>query len=339
MNLGLSNSQTLQDTLFTKMEIGMTTYNPQQQYLIPPEAVFGLNPALLGCFPSKIRGRPPVSKEALLNVLIYKNVQQLPTLFDLASTLIDTPRLAIPCGLAPNKSLNSIEERLSSFREDIPNRLLHIIRVNLINQLIELKEISDNFLSIDSAAVPVVVRENNLKTSMNDRFDKSKPPKGGHKARVGVMISFTNPFQKEPRYFWGYRNHSITDCNSELPVWEVTKPANVHNTPLFILLFKKLREYFSFTIQAVMGDAAYDSEGTTFGLLSMSSMPCPELPGTHGGKNSESSKSPLQELASVSLVLRCSPGESSQIEGQSVRNLSAPYYTPKNSLLPDEPAV
>jgi hypothetical protein len=252
----------------------MTTYNPKQQYLIPPEAVFGLNPlrkyellfetlepCLAGCFPSKIRGRPPVSKEALLNVLIYKNVKQLPTLFDLASTLIDNPRLAITCGLAPNKSLYSIEERLSSFLEDIPNSLMHIIRINLVNQLIELKEISGNFLSIDSSAVPVVVRENNLKASMNDRFNKSKPPKRDPDTRVGVMIYFTNPFQKEPRYFWGYRNHSITDCNSELPLWELTKPANVQDTTLFIPLFKGLLEHFSFTIQAVMGDAAYDSEG------------------------------------------------------------------------------
>jgi hypothetical protein len=256
------------------MEMAMTTYNPKQQYCISPETVFGLNPlrkyellfetlepCLAGCFPSKIRGRPPVSKEALLNVLIYKNVKQLPTLFDLASTLIDNPRLAITCGLAPNKSLYSIEERLSSFLEDIPNSLMQTIRIKLVNQLIEIKEISGNFLSIDSSAVPVVVRENNLKASMNDRFNKSKPPKRDPDTRVGVMIYFTNPFQKEPRYFWGYRNHSITDCNSELPLWELTKPANVQDTTLFIPLFKGLLEHFSFTIQAVMGDAAYDSEG------------------------------------------------------------------------------
>jgi len=137
---------------------------------------------------------------------------------------------------------------------------MQIIRVNLINELIELKEISGTFLSIDSAAVPVVVRENNLKTSMKDRFNKSKPPKRAPEARLGVVIYFNNPFQKEPQYFWGYRNHSITDCNSELPLWELTKPANVQDTTLFIPLFKKLLEHCSFTIQAVMGDAAYGSE-------------------------------------------------------------------------------
>jgi hypothetical protein len=251
----------------------MTPHNPKQKYLIAPEALFGLQPlrkyellfetlepCCAGCFPSKTKGRRPLSRQALLNALIYKNLRQSPTLFDLASTLIDHPRLAATCGLPPNRSLWSLEERLSSFLEAIPNTVLQIIRGNLVKQLIERKEISGTFLSIDSAAVPVVVKENNLKTSMKDRFDKSKPPKRDPEARLGVMIYFAHPFQKGPRYFWGYRNHSITDCDAELPLWEVTKPANVQDTSLFIPVFKKLLEQCTFEIQAVMGDAAYDSE-------------------------------------------------------------------------------
>lgn len=251
----------------------MNLYNPKQKYLIAPEEIFGLKPlrkyerafeilesSLTGCFPSKKRGRPPTSKQALLNTLIYKNLKQLPTLFDLASTLMDNPRLTITCGLRPIKNLYSIEQRLSSFLQYTPNRILQKIRINLVNQLIQFKEISGTFLSIDSAPVPVVVKENNLKTSVNDRFDKTKPPKRDPEAGLGVTIHFKKPFQKEAQYFWGYRNHSINDCDSELPLWELTKPANVQDTTLFIPLFKKLLEHFKFGIQAVMADAAYDSE-------------------------------------------------------------------------------
>jgi len=251
----------------------MTRHNPKQEYLVSPEDVFGLKPlrkyellfetlepCLTGCFPLKTRGRSPVSKPALLKTLIYKNLKQLPTLFDLASSLIDNPNLATTCGLLPNKSLYGLVERFSSFLRDTPNSLMQPIRINLVNQLIQIKTISGNFLSIDSAPVPVVVRENNLKTSMKNRFDKTKPPRRDPEARLGVIIHFKNPFQKEPQYFWGYRNHSITDCDSELPVWQLTKPANVQDTTLFIPLFKKLLEHFNFDIQAVMADAAYDSE-------------------------------------------------------------------------------
>ncbi|NIS71468.1 MAG: transposase [Proteobacteria bacterium] len=251
----------------------MYPYNPKQRYLLPPETVFGLKPlrkyemlfetlqpCLAGCFNSKTKGRPPASKPALLNALIYKNLKQLPTLFDLATSLVDNPSLATTCGLLPNKTLPSLEERLSSFLKDIPNDLLERVRANLVNHLIELDEISGHFLSIDSAAVAVVVRENNLKTSIKDRFDKTKPPQRDPEARLGVMITFEKPSKKQSQYFWGYKNHSITDCQSELPVWEVTKPANVQDTTLFIPLFKNVLDHFNFHIQAVMGDAAYDSE-------------------------------------------------------------------------------
>jgi len=251
----------------------MTVHNPKQRYLFSPEVVFGLKPlrkyellfetlesCLANCFPTKTKGRPPTPKQALLNALIYKNLKQLPTLFDLASTLIDNPHLAIICGLLPKKNLYSLEERFSSLLKDIPNDLLQIIRMNLLKQLIQLKEVSGSFLSIDSAAVPVVVKENNLKTSMKDRFNKSKLPKRDPEARMGVMIHFKQPFQKEVQYFWGYRNHSIMDCESELPLWELTKPANIQDTTLFIPLFKKLLEHFNFETQAVMADAAYDAE-------------------------------------------------------------------------------
>lgn len=100
----------------------MTPYNPKQQYIISPEAVFGLSPLrkyellfetlepwFAGCLPAKIRGRRPVSRQALLNALIYKNIKQLPTLFDLTSSLVDSPRLAATCALPPNKSLYSLE--------------------------------------------------------------------------------------------------------------------------------------------------------------------------------------------------------------------------------------
>ncbi len=265
----------------------MNLWNPKQKFLISPEEIFNLQPlrkyelvfetlepAVAGCFQSTKRGRPPTSKHALLNALIYKNLKQLPTLFDLASTLVDNPRLAIACGLRPIKNLYSIEERLSSFMRHTPNGILQNIRTNLVDHLIKIKGISGTFLSIDSAPVPVIVKENNLKASVNDRFDKTKPPKRDPEAGLGVIIHFKKPFQKEVQYFWGYRNHSIDDCDSELPLLESTKPANVQDTTLFIPLFKSLIAHFDLEIQAVMADAAYDSESNLkFVIKEMQALP------------------------------------------------------------------
>lgn len=103
------------------------------------------------------------------------------------------------------------------------------------------------------------VRENNLKTSVKDRFDKTKFPKGDPDSRLGVIIHFPRPFQKEEHFFWGYRNHVVTDTFSELPVCESTRPANVSESKMFVPLFSQTRNNL-FSIEGVLGDAAYDAE-------------------------------------------------------------------------------
>lgn len=52
----------------------------------------------------------------------------------------------------------------------------------------------------------------------------------------------------------------MIDSASELPLWEVTRPANVHESSLFIPLFEDLRKEFNLPIRAVVGDSALDAE-------------------------------------------------------------------------------
>ena len=86
-------------------------------------------------------------------------------------------------------------------------------------------------------------------------------PVGDPDARLGVLIHFPTPFKKEVRYFWGYRNHVISDTDTELPIWEVTKPANVSDINIAKDLIQEADFFFNLNIQSVLGDAAYDSEG------------------------------------------------------------------------------
>ena len=119
---------------------------------------------------------------------------------------------------------------------------------------------SGNSISIDSCPIVALLKENNLKTSIADRFDKTRKPIGDKDARLGVLIHFPTPFKKEVRYFWGYRNHVISDTNTELPIWEVTKPANVSDINVAKDLIQEAYSIFNLNIQSVLGDAAYDSE-------------------------------------------------------------------------------
>lgn len=177
-------------------------FDPKQKILLSAEYLFDINPLKkyeilfdnLDCSPLETNlheeGRPPVSKSALLKALTYKNLKPLPTLFDLAVDLIDNPSAAIKCGLNLSSSPNALKERLSSFLKDTPNNLLHAVKNSLVFELINLKQITGEILSIDSCNILANVKENNLKTSCKDRFDKFKIPKGDPEAKLGVMVNF-----------------------------------------------------------------------------------------------------------------------------------------------------
>ncbi len=113
-------------------------------------------------------------------------------------------------------------------------------------------------MAIDSCAILANVKENNLKTNVKNRFDKAMPPHGDPDARLGVSITFPQG-QKKVEYFWGYRNHTVTDAKTELPIWEITKPANVQDSTMFIPIFELLQKEFHFNIEAVMADGIYDT--------------------------------------------------------------------------------
>jgi len=204
------------------------------------------------------KGRTPTPKDAILSSLIYKNIRCVPTLSDLVRELNEHPNLAYKLGFLPSKPIPSVE-RLSSFLRDIPNDILQAIRDDLVRKLIAAGEISGRFVSIDSCPVAANVKENNLKTLVKERFNKTKTTKGDTDARLGIFVTFPSELQKKISFFWGYKNHVVTDAISELPVSEITRPANIHDSNLIIPQLTHIKDTFSLPIEAVIADSAFDS--------------------------------------------------------------------------------
>lgn len=202
-------------------------------------------------------GQHHVPKPALLRALIYKSLKPLPPLSDLVLELGDNPSITLKCGL--NSCRIPPVERFSSFLRDTNNYILQTISNSLVKELILLGEISGISLSIDPYPIPANVKENNLKTNVKDRFYKYCIPKGGPDYLLGPTVQFL-PAEKKISFFWGYRDHTITDMPSELPVIETTKPANVADIKLFIPLFRQLRDTYNLNPQIILGDSIYDSE-------------------------------------------------------------------------------
>jgi len=199
----------------------------------------------------KQTGRKPVLKESILNALIFKSLKSITSLTELYRNLLDNPSASLCCGFDIHDPIPSIE-RFSTFLKDTPNNLLTLIKNQLVHQLIALKTIEGRFLSIDSCPICAHVKENNLKTNIKNRFVKTQPPKGDPDARLGIIITFPKG-KKNVDYFWGYRNHTVIDAITELPLWEITKPANVQDSTMFIPIFELLQNEFHFNIEAVLG--------------------------------------------------------------------------------------
>jgi len=202
-------------------------------------------------------GRRPFSRNSMLKALIYKAPRRLTGLSDLTFELNNNPSVSSALGFNPVVSAPSVE-RFSSCLHDTHNQELQTVHHQLGRVLVDSGIILGNYIAIDSCAIVVDLKENNLKTSMANRFDKKRRSAGDPDARLGVMIHYPNPYKKEVRYFWGYRNHVILDTATELPVWEVTKRANIPEIRIAKALVRETQQYFRFNIEAVIGDANYD---------------------------------------------------------------------------------
>lgn len=195
----------------------------------------------LSCLGSvKQVGRRPISRAALTRALIFKNLRSLATLSDLAAELEERPGLSFLLGL---KAGRLPVERFSSFLQDTDHLWFQKIRDSLVKKLIHLRVIKGHYLSLDACPIQAKVKENNLKTSMKNRFCKEIPPRHDPEARLGVMATFPSS-KKKVQFFWGYRNHMINDAVSELPLVEITLPANVRGTSVVQSQFRFVKEQF-----------------------------------------------------------------------------------------------
>ena len=140
-----------------------------------------------------------------------------------------------------------------------PNASLQRLHLTLVGRLLQAGAISGEIVALDSCPVPAPVRQNNLKTSVKDRFNKERFPTNDPQARLGVYRSYASP-TRSIAYFWGYRNHVAVDFHSKLPLLEQTHPANQHENRFAIPLLAACNQQLSLPLRVVCADSAYDTE-------------------------------------------------------------------------------
>lgn len=210
--------------------------------------------------PAAGTGRKPVSRDALMRGCIYQRLTRRRFIRDVCTALKESPPLMSALGLDPYSRPPGVE-RFSAFLRDTPHAHFEHVRTELARQLLDLGVLNSSHVGFDSCPIASWVKENNLKTSLrSQRFDKSKPPKGDPDARVGVRIHFRGTGKGSVDYFWGYRNHVLSDLESELPLWEITEPNSVGEPSVAIPLLDSAKSSLKLRYDSVAADAEYDSE-------------------------------------------------------------------------------
>jgi hypothetical protein len=204
-------------------------------------------------------GRKPFDCNFLLRSLIYRCLRQIPTLAELVFELNNNPTILECLGGNPLKPVPTIE-RFSHFMRDTDNLRLQSVRVALVRSLMAEGIVNGEEIALDSCSVPSRVRENNLKTGLpHNRFDKTKFPKADPETRLGVRIHYPSATKTEVTYFWGYRNHTVSDTASELTLWEETHPANVSEVKRALPMLESVKT-LGLPIHFVSADGEYDAE-------------------------------------------------------------------------------
>lgn len=219
-------------------------------------------------------GRKPLSRDALMRGCIYQRLTRRRFIRDVCTALKESPPLMAALGFDPYARPPSVE-RFSTFLSDTPHASFEHIRIGLTRQLLDLGVLSPRHVGFDSCPIASWVKENNLKTALrHSRFDKTTPPKGDPDARVGVRIHFPSQRSKGcVEYYWGYRNHVLSDLESELPLWEITEPNSVGETSVAIPLLDSARSDLGVEYVSVTGDAEYDAESILKHIVELQAHP------------------------------------------------------------------
>ena len=208
---------------------------------------------------SYCRGRPRTNPNIMLRCFVYRCLRRLATISDLAHSLAENPSLADAVGLGPFAAIPSVE-RFSAWLRSTPNECLRLVRFSLIHHLVQRGAVQGKVVALDSAPIPSPVRENNMKTSQADRFNKDRYPNTDPDARLGVYRVFPSPGPQRIQYFWGYRNHITVDFHTELPLWEETRQANIHESKVAVPMLQACSNKLNLSTKTVCADSAYDNE-------------------------------------------------------------------------------
>lgn len=239
--------------------------------------------------------QPAVSYAALAGAMLVKLNEGLESMGDLHQYLVEHPGLipllgfrvihsrSYKCGFDPDASLPT-PRHLTRMLREIPNEMLQYLLADSVGLIrTELRrfgmEIGET-ISLDTKHILAWVRENNPKTYVENRFDKTQQPKGDPDCKLGCKRSHnrkitkteqpatptTNPLPAEVlklgEFYWGYGSGIVVvkvPDMGELVLAEMTQTFDQADPSYFFPLMQKTEQVLGFKPRFGAFDAAFDA--------------------------------------------------------------------------------
>jgi hypothetical protein len=239
-------------------------------------------------------GRVTIPHAAFSAACLVKLNEGLVSMDDLRQYLVEHPAfiwlLGFPliassrfsCGFDPDASLPT-QRHFTRMLREIPNSTLQFLLTGTVKQicaaLTDLEQPAGECISLDTKHILAWVKENNHKAYVENRFDKTKQPKGDPDCKLGCKrrhnhqilpaestTPASNPVPANQvavgEYYWGYGSGVVT---VKVPDWgefvlaEMTQTFDKADVTYFFPLMHQVKQRLGFKPRFGTFDAAFDA--------------------------------------------------------------------------------
>ena len=239
-------------------------------------------------------GQPTVPYACYIAAYLVKLNEQWTHMSDLRRKLVENPSLCwllgfhTPCRLGPPNNTQAdaclpTQRHLARILRQLPNAHLQALLDQTVCLLrSELADVAPEFghcISLDTKHIIAWVKENNPKSFVQSRYDKTRQPAGDPDCKLGCkrrhnqrthdessQTPLTNPVSATTvsvgEYYWGYGSGVVA---TKVPGWgefvlaELTQPFNRGDTTYFFPLMADVERRLGFRPPFGALDAAFDA--------------------------------------------------------------------------------
>ena len=194
---------------------------------------------------------------AMFCAFIVMKCESFSQVSDLHDYLTNNLLIAHYCGFDITQPLPSCST-LRRFIRKFDNQILKDVMRSQVLKLAELGIIDTSFIGLDSTPCMANTSKNNPKSFAKNKFNPELQPTSDKDCRLGVHTASNQHNERNYEFYWGYKNHVLSDCITGLPIFELTTPANTADSTVALNILSDTHSFLPITECTFIADKAYD---------------------------------------------------------------------------------